>query len=69
MGNNASSFEKVCSKVIIKNCITIICFTVLAIYFNKWWIILFSGLFHTEIKGGYQSRDDSEESNKDARND
>ena len=33
--------------VLIKNCITLICFTTLSIIFNKWWIILFSALFMT----------------------
>lgn len=35
--------------VILKNVITIICFTYLAIIFNHWWIILFSALFMTSI--------------------
>lgn len=29
----------------IRNIITTICFTILAIAFNKWWIILFSLVF------------------------
>lgn len=33
--------------LILKNIVVIICFTVLAIVFNKWWIILFSLLFLT----------------------
>ena len=39
--------------LIIKNIIAIICFTILAIVFNKWWIILFSLIFLTyfESKG------------------
>lgn len=38
---------------IIKNIIAIICFTILAIVFNKWWIVLFSLIFLTyfESKG------------------
>lgn len=35
--------------VILKNIITIICFTYLAIIFNHWWIILLSVLFTTSI--------------------
>lgn len=31
--------------LLIVNTIIIICFTILAIVFNKWWIILFSALF------------------------
>ena len=28
------------------------CFTILAITFNKWWIILFAFLFSYSVKGG-----------------
>ena len=35
---------------LIKNSISIICFTVLSIIFNKWWIILFSALFLSNIQ-------------------
>lgn len=39
--------------LILKNIIAIICFTVLAIVFDKWWIIFFSIIFLTafESKG------------------
>lgn len=39
--------------LILKNIIAIICFTILAIVFNKWWIIFFSVVFLTlfESKG------------------
>ena len=39
--------------LILKNIVAIVCFTILAITFNKWWIILFSLLFITmfESKG------------------
>lgn len=33
--------------LIIKNIIAIICFTILSIVFNKWWIIFFSIIFIT----------------------
>ena len=36
--------------VVIKNLITIVCFTILAIVFCKWWIVLFSALFMTGLK-------------------
>jgi hypothetical protein len=36
--------------LVLKNIIAIICFTILAIVFNKWWIILFSILFLTTFK-------------------
>ena len=34
----------------IKNSICIICFTALAIIFNKWWIVLFSALFMSSVE-------------------
>lgn len=37
--------EKLWRYIVIRNSITIICFTVLAIVFYKWWIIFFSILF------------------------
>ena len=30
---------------VIKNIINIICFTILAIIFNRWWIVFFSVIF------------------------
>ncbi len=35
--------------VVIKNSINIICFTILAIVFNKWWIVFFALLFSTSV--------------------
>lgn len=35
---------------IIKNAVAMVCFTVLAIVFNKWWISLFSALFWSSLK-------------------
>lgn len=32
-----------------KNAFTLGCFTVLAIVFNKWWIVLLSGLFLNSV--------------------
>lgn len=40
--------------VTIKNSICVICFTVLAVVFNEWWIVLFSGFFMTDIKTIHQ---------------
>ena len=34
----------------IKNIVCVICFVVLAIVFNKWWIVFFSLLFMTSLK-------------------
>lgn len=36
--------------VAIKNSICVICWTALAIIFNKWWIALFAALFLTSIE-------------------
>lgn len=36
--------------VAIKNAVVIICFTVLAIVFNKWWIVFFSALFLNSVE-------------------
>ena len=47
---------------IIKNTIPMICFTILAINFNKWWISLFSILFWSSI-----SLNNKEEKNEDNR--
>ena len=43
--------EKILIWSIIKNMVTIICFTVLAIVFNKWWIVFFSALFLNYYNG------------------
>ena len=34
----------------IKNCVVMICFTILAIVFDDFWIILLSGLFMSSYK-------------------
>ena len=36
--------------MVIDNAITIICFTVLSIALNKWWIILISAFFLSYVK-------------------
>lgn len=36
--------------VVIRNSISLICFTILAIVFNKWWIVIFSALFMSSIE-------------------
>lgn len=35
---------------LICNVVAIICFTILAVAFNKWWIVLFALLFLFESK-------------------
>jgi hypothetical protein len=39
----------------IKNSICIICWTVLAIIFNKWWIALFAVLFMSGLQTKYKA--------------
>lgn len=34
----------------VKNSVCVICWTVLAVLFNKWWIALFAGLFISSLK-------------------
>ena len=34
----------------VRNIICLICFTVLAIVFNKWWIVLFTILFWISVE-------------------
>ena len=40
----------------IKNSTVVICWTVLAIIFNKWWIALFAGLFLSDLRTPAQDR-------------
>ena len=47
---NFSNYNKYLNKlVILKNIIVIICFTILAIVFHKWWIVLLSFLLMSYI--------------------
>lgn len=34
---------------ILQNIVSVVCFTILAIIFNKWWIVFFSLLFLRDI--------------------
>ena len=36
--------------IAVENSITLICFTILAIVFKKWWIVLFTILFQSYFK-------------------
>ena len=45
------------------NIVNIVCFTILAITFNKWWIILFACLFQAFYK-----HDDGEDNPKEGKN-
>lgn len=40
----------------IDNSVNIVCWTALAIYFNKWWIALFAILFTSSLKLGSSVR-------------
>lgn len=42
--------QKLESKLLLNNTIRLACFTVLAIVFETWWIVLFAGLFWTYIE-------------------
>ena len=42
--------EKLNRMIMIRNSISLICFTALAIVFRHWWIVLFSLLFQSYIK-------------------
>lgn len=44
--------------VLIKNTITLIVFSVLAIIFQKWWIVLISVLFFTFTKNKKETKND-----------
>lgn len=42
--------KELCTLCVIRNSISLICFTILAIVFNRWWIVFFSILFTTTIE-------------------
>lgn len=42
----------------IKNSVVMICFCILSVYFNHWWIALFAGLFISDIKTSFIKRGD-----------
>lgn len=42
----------------ITNIVAIICFTILAIVFNRWWIVFFSILFITTFESRQEKDDD-----------
>lgn len=46
--------------VLIENVITIIVFSILAIFFQKWWIILVSIFFLSFIKDKKEQKNDRE---------
>jgi hypothetical protein len=40
--------------VLAKNAVCVICWTILAIYFNKWWIALFATFFLSGVQTAYK---------------
>lgn len=42
----------------LKNIATLSCFTILAIVFNKWWVVLFSALFYSSISSKENNDDE-----------
>ena len=40
---------------ILENCVVFICLTVLAVIFNKWWIVLLSMIFWNNVR--YKSKE------------
>lgn len=45
-----SDNSKIVKWLMLKNSVAIICFTILAIVFNKWWISLLSIIFLTVVE-------------------
>ena len=41
--------KKLNTLAVIINCVSLVCFTILAIVFNKWWIVFFSTLFYAYV--------------------
>ena len=37
---------KALALITVQNCVVTICFTILAAFFEKWWIALFSAIFY-----------------------
>ena len=52
-------------KVVILNCVSIICFTALAIIFKHWWIVLFAMLFLFQEKTCHETKRTGESEDKD----
>lgn len=53
--------NKLCIILVLKNIVSIICFTILAIVFNRWWIVFFSILFITIFE--YHSEKEKDDDN------
>ena len=42
-------YNELCKLIVIRNSISLICFTILAIIFKSWWIVFFAMLFTSYI--------------------
>mgnify|MGYP000673017084 CR=1 FL=1 len=42
-------YNELCKLIVIRNSISLICFTILAIIFKTWWIVFFAMLFTSYI--------------------
>lgn len=47
---NNREYKELWKLCVIRNSISLVCFTILAIVFNKWWLIFFSALFLTYVE-------------------
>lgn len=52
MNEEIKYHEKLNKLIIIRNIISLICFTILAIVFKKWWIVFFAALFTAYVEKG-----------------
>ena len=48
--SNIEYYKYISKLCVIRNSISLICFTILAIIFKHWWIVFFALLFHSDIK-------------------
>lgn len=48
--NRKELLKKLYTLSVIKNSVALICFTVLAIVFNRWWIVFFSLIFMVVVE-------------------
>lgn len=42
-------YNELCKLIVIRNSISLVCFTILAIIFKTWWIVFFAILFTSSI--------------------
>lgn len=57
MTNEKRQYNELYKLVVIRNSISLICFTILAIVFRTWWIVFFSILFTCYIDEEATSND------------